>query len=674
MVGEDNKEKSPVENMKTCPKSASWTEKPPTMSSSRTKFKSKARAAFPSLQPLSVNKACYGIWPFPGSDDLGLWLNSPLPAAGGSLSFEPAPSEGVRLTRDRLAFFNKACSKIIDYIFLGSDTVARNRDVLLQNGITHVLNCVGFVCPEYFKDDFVYKTLWLHDNPCEDITSILYDVFDYFEDVRENGGTVFVHCCQGVSRSTSLVIAYLMWKEEQSFEDAFQLVKAARGVTNPNMGFACQLLECQKSLHALPATPNSVLKMYRMAPHCTYDPLHLVPKRLTEPSRKGLDSRGAFIVHIPSAIYVWVGDQCISMMVEKAKAAAVQIIHYEKAQGPAMIIKEGEEPFVFWEALGIGMEDAVNLARGRRLVQSYDLDFEVFHKAVSGGVVPPFSLSGDETVTCLPAREIGWRWRRKFVSGIIKEVITSPVEPSSTPYLPNTISSDAFSRPYWLKNRELKPSRSLGSIVSSGPSYSALESFGKPASGYASPSLSPSNSGSSSPFTFSPSSSNWSDLSTQQSPVGLESQDSYHYKIESLDDPAILLFNEKVFPSEETSSAVGSVKMLGTFPPWKGSAPSLTDGSGNIPAPETMLPSVPSASQDLPNLSRSGSFSLVDPEDEIMKDVDSPKQEEGYSADMKKDGSISDTDIGDDNKKEITLTTSSELADSYGDDANFIHQ
>ncbi|CAN1167694.1 Protein-tyrosine-phosphatase MKP1 [Linum perenne] len=84
------------------------------------------------------------------------------------------------------------------------------------------------------------------------INSILYDVFDYFEDVREQGVKVLVHCCQGVSRSNSLVIAYLMWREGQSFEDAFQYVKAARGVTNPNMGFACQLLQCQKRVHVVP--------------------------------------------------------------------------------------------------------------------------------------------------------------------------------------------------------------------------------------------------------------------------------------------------------------------------------------------------------------------------------------------------------------------------------------
>ncbi|KAI4975695.1 hypothetical protein ZWY2020_049302 [Hordeum vulgare] len=56
---------------------------------------------------------------------------------------------------------------------------------------------------------------------------------------EDDVGRVFVHCCQGVPCYTSLVIAYLMCREGQSFDDAFQFVKAARGIANPNMGFAC---------------------------------------------------------------------------------------------------------------------------------------------------------------------------------------------------------------------------------------------------------------------------------------------------------------------------------------------------------------------------------------------------------------------------------------------------
>ncbi|KAG6504541.1 protein-tyrosine-phosphatase MKP1-like [Zingiber officinale] len=399
--------------------------------------RSQSQKARLGLPPLSIARPSLDEWPKPGSDDLEEWPQPPTPSTKAET---PKPVNGVKLElpspcsigrRDQMAFYDKECSKVADHIYFGGNYVARNREILRKHEITHILNCVGFVCPEYFKTDFVYRTLWLQDSPTEDITSILYDVFDYFEDVRQQDGRVFVHCCQGVSRSTSLVIAYLMWREGQSFDDAFQFVKAARGIANPNMGFACQLLQCQKRVHAIPLSPTSLLRMYRMAPHSPYDPLHLVPKILNYPSPAALDSRGAFIILALSSIYVWIGKNCESVMEKDAKAAAFQVVRYEQVQGPIMILKEGEESFQFWEALSNArlsehdggkvseelMGSAAKMAVGGKRVESYDVDFGLFSKALTGGVMPPFSSSGNDQETQLPARENSWSiLRHKFLS------------------------------------------------------------------------------------------------------------------------------------------------------------------------------------------------------------------------------------------------------------------
>ncbi|KAA8539416.1 hypothetical protein F0562_026108 [Nyssa sinensis] len=411
----------------------------------------KARSCLPPLQPLAIARRSLDEWPKAGSDDVGEWPVPTTPSGrdlsknGERLKLDlstiqrNSDKNGGLVKREKIAFFDKECSKVAVHIYLGGDAVARDRDILKQNGITHILNCVGFVCPEYFKADFVYRTLWLQDNPSEDITSILYDVFDYFEDVREQGGRVFVHCCQGVSRSTSLVIAYLMWREGQSFDDAFQYVKAARGIADPNMGFACQLLQCQKRVHAFPLSPSSLLRMYRVAPHSPYDPLHLVPKMLNDPSPFALDSRGAFIIHIPSAIYVWIGKNCEAIMERDARGAVCQIVRYERVQGPIVMIKEGEEPPYFWDAFSNLLplmdkssngadvvESSSKICPGKRKVDSYDVDYEVFQKAIMGGVVPPFASSETEHETHLPARESSWSvLRRKFAFGNMKEFVSA---------------------------------------------------------------------------------------------------------------------------------------------------------------------------------------------------------------------------------------------------------
>lgn len=675
MLREEEKDQGSSVSWKTFSRSVSWTERPPRKSNSNPQWNSKARACLPPLQPLSIVRPSIEEWPRAGSDDLGVWPNPPTPGARpgsktprGTSTSELPPRE-FECRKDKLAFFDKECSRILDHIYLGSDVIAKNREILRQRGITHVLNCVGFVCPEYFRNELVYKTLWLQDSPSEDITSILYDVFDYFEDIREQNGRVLVHCCHGVSRSTSLVIAYLMWKEGQSFDDAFQHVKAARGVTNPNVGFACQLLQCQKRVHALPASPTSVLRMYRMAPHSPYDPLHLVPKMLCEAGADRLDSRGAFIIHIPSALYIWIGKHCSPVMSDNARAAASQIVRYERVKGPVIIIKEGEETFEFWNSFshrkGLSEDchvksveekglsagsDMATMCLNQRKLDEYDLDFEIFNRALAGGVVPPCPSSEAGSETCLPSRENGWnRLRSKFADGIMKEFATlSKLDSGVSQRCDKPEARDACSVKDTVSSADILRSSSiqtdsqdsfascvtssLGSDTSlvESPSLNLVDSFSsffvsKPKSNSTSPSISPSTSDYSSSFSFSPSSSNWSDLSfvsAQPSPHTLESSDNdpskrgpaeegLRYVAESTclrDNATSPLSGEATFPCH-VSRAAGLCSTSGQIPP------SLAERRGSSLPSRMILPSIDEESHISENLPR---FL----ENDAMKDVD----------------------------------------------------
>ncbi|KAE8719302.1 Protein-tyrosine-phosphatase MKP1 [Hibiscus syriacus] len=634
-------------------RSVSWTDRSPCRPHPKPPMNAKGRSCLP---PLSITRRPVEEWPKAGSDDLGVWPNPQTPRASVKPLENPGSCREFQLRKDKLAFYDKECSRIAEHIYLGSDAVAKNREILRTNGITHVLNCVGFVCPEYFKHDLVYKTLWLQDTPSEDITSILYDVFDYFEDVREQGG--------------------------KSFEDAFQYVKAARGVTNPNTGFAFQLLQCQKRVHAVPASPNSVLRMYRMAPHSPYDALHLVPKMVDHPGKHALDSRGAFVVHVPCAVYVWVGRRCSYVMSNSAASAANQVIRYEQAKGPFLTVREGDEPLEFWDALASGQlsEDGCNRAEGKKVaklasendnttavseicvgqrkVDEYDLDFELYHKALAGGVVPPFSVSNTESETCLPARENGWgRLRQKFASGIMKEFVKSsklgcnltPVNGRSDMVIDickdteNTVSfsspSSSMIIPYGSPDSfDCSPDHSLiqskdpcdeeqlvtrfGSpLEPSSPcgSPNSFSCFAASSSKFSSksPSLSPSTSDYASSFTFSPSSSNWS--SQQPSPSGLEATDLSSIKHSSAVN-SCLPYKES-FPSLKKSFCSGlTLRAENPCFPCKGTSPSLAERMGSHPPPRMWLPS---ADAPVPRkLVKSWSFSLPDLDDTVMSDRD----------------------------------------------------
>ena len=52
-----------------------------------------------------------------------------------------------------------------------------------------------------------------------------------------------VHCQAGVSRSVSIVIAYLIRKNRTTYENALETVRQKRPVANPNKGFVKQLLK-----------------------------------------------------------------------------------------------------------------------------------------------------------------------------------------------------------------------------------------------------------------------------------------------------------------------------------------------------------------------------------------------------------------------------------------------
>ena len=78
-----------------------------------------------------------------------------------ALSRSDGPPSELQARREKYAFFEKQCSEVADGLFLGSDIVARNRGVLRAAGITHVINCVGFLYPAYFKEELEYLVLYL---------------------------------------------------------------------------------------------------------------------------------------------------------------------------------------------------------------------------------------------------------------------------------------------------------------------------------------------------------------------------------------------------------------------------------------------------------------------------------------------------------------------------------
>ena len=78
------------------------------------------------------------------------------------------------------------------------------------------------------------------------VVGLFFKVIKFMDDAINNGGKVYVHCYQGVSRSSTIVVAYLIWKEKMGCRNLLEDVKLKRPVSSPNAGFTVQLFRWEK--------------------------------------------------------------------------------------------------------------------------------------------------------------------------------------------------------------------------------------------------------------------------------------------------------------------------------------------------------------------------------------------------------------------------------------------
>jgi len=75
----------------------------------------------------------------------------------------------------------------------------------------------------------------------------LIEAVQFIENGRKAGGNVVVHCAQGKSRSSTVVIAYLMAKQGWTMDAALRFVQTKRPEAEPNPNFIEQLKEFERS-------------------------------------------------------------------------------------------------------------------------------------------------------------------------------------------------------------------------------------------------------------------------------------------------------------------------------------------------------------------------------------------------------------------------------------------
>jgi hypothetical protein len=89
--------------------------------------------------------------------------------------------------------------------------------------------------------DFEYLNVLVRDAEDQDLMSHLPTFLTFIRKNISQGHNIMVHCNAGVSRSVSLVCAYLIEEHKKSFCEALAQIQRIRPEASPNPGFVQQL-------------------------------------------------------------------------------------------------------------------------------------------------------------------------------------------------------------------------------------------------------------------------------------------------------------------------------------------------------------------------------------------------------------------------------------------------
>ncbi|KAF2360806.1 Dual specificity phosphatase catalytic domain [Trinorchestia longiramus] len=215
--------------------------------------------------------------------------------------------------------------EVYPHIFLGDCDAAMNKQYLLRNGVTHVLNAAANLkmgpAPvktgeEFYKDTpLIYKGLDLIDLPFANAAKHFEAAAEFIDGALNSGGTVLVHCRQGRSRSVCVLAAFLMTRRGYTAARALRQLKQCRDV-RPNNGFLSQLaaldlqlfrerlerIRMEPSSSSSSSSSESDSETDKLVSKTATPRLLSSPKREPEPTKSKPRNRQSSIESEPSAI------------------------------------------------------------------------------------------------------------------------------------------------------------------------------------------------------------------------------------------------------------------------------------------------------------------------------------------------------------------------------------
>jgi len=133
-----------------------------------------------------------------------------------------------------------------DLVFRSDMDTATDSVLLDCLGVTHIITLNHQIS---FPTQFKYYPINIDDAQYEDIYQYFDDTFEFIEQSQRSGDyACLVHCAAGVSRSATIVLAYMMRKLRIPLSIAIDELRKDRPCVSPNPGFLVQLRAYQSQL------------------------------------------------------------------------------------------------------------------------------------------------------------------------------------------------------------------------------------------------------------------------------------------------------------------------------------------------------------------------------------------------------------------------------------------
>ncbi|KAG9028177.1 hypothetical protein FS837_003966 [Tulasnella sp. UAMH 9824] len=129
---------------------------------------------------------------------------------------------------------------IAENLWLSGLHAALHKETLQQNNIGYVLTVMrgDITLPIPYLTHYQIE---LDDSELDDLLVHLPPAIAFIDAARKSGKGVLVHCFAGMSRSVSVVIAYLMYSQKLDLSTALKFVQEKRPIAWPNDSFMKQL-------------------------------------------------------------------------------------------------------------------------------------------------------------------------------------------------------------------------------------------------------------------------------------------------------------------------------------------------------------------------------------------------------------------------------------------------